>query len=360
MRKWFFRIILFIDLALAIALLMSYSAKYISPSLSLIIALSGMAYSYLLVAFLTLSVLLLLLKRYKWLSINIIIILIGWNNLSSWVQFNSNLDKPADFRVMSYNVKLFDLYNWKHNQESKKSILEYIGKQNADIISFQEFYYDNKTFLIDSVCEALGMPYYYVTDSRFLHNFEHFGQAIFSKYPIKSSNLIRFPNTTNMSLYCDIEIKKDHIVRVFSNHLESYRFQAEDYELVQDLKNKKTDIKNMPGLVQRLETALVKRSYQSDKIASLVNASPYPVVVTGDFNDIPNSYAYYQISRYLSDAFVERGFGFSNTYKGSFPSFRIDFILYSKELECTNYQRLKFDASDHFPIYSDFILERNH
>jgi len=359
MRKWFYRLLLFIDLTLALALLISYSAKYISPSLSLIVALVGMAYSYILVLFILFSIFLLILRKHQWLLLNILVILVGWGNLISWVQLNSSSNEPSDFRILSYNVRLFDLYNWKHNQESKRQILAFLKKQDADIISFQEFYYDNRTFLIDSVSLALDMPYYYVTDSRLVLGFEHFGQAIFSKYPIKSSKIIQFPNTTNMSLYCDIEVKKDKIVRVFSNHLESYRFAVKDYEVISDIKEKKTDINKVTGLLGRLETALIKRSYQAEKIASLVNASPYPVIVTGDFNDTPNSYTYHQIARYLSDAFIENGKGFSNTYKGAFPSFRIDYILYGKGLKSVSYERLIFDASDHFPIYSDFVLDIN-
>ena len=337
---------------------MSYLASYISPSISLLIAISGMAYSYLIVTFSLLTVVLFILKKHKYLLLNIAVILLGWSNLTAWVQYSPEQNRESEFRVMSYNVKLFDLYNWKNNQKSKRSILNYISQQKPDIISFQEFYYDNRTFRIDSICEALDMPYYYVTDSRFLHGFEHFGQAIFSKYPIIEKKLIRFPNSTNMALYCDIKISKKKIIRVFSNHLESYRFSSSDYELMREIKEKKTDVKKVPGLVERLESALVKRSYQAGKVASLVYASPYPVIVTGDFNDTPNSYAYHQISKYLSDAFVESGTGFSHTYKGSFPSFRIDFILYSEPLESVSYKRLKFDASDHFPIYSDFIFKK--
>lgn len=320
--------------------------------------MAGMSYSYLLVLFLISTIFLLSLKKYKLLLINILIVALGWNNLNAFVQLRTSSNKVSDFRIMSYNVKLFDLYNWKHNQESKRDILDYLSKQAADLISFQEFYYDNKTFQIDSVKKALNMPYYYVTDSRTLYDFEHFGQAIFSKYPIRNSKLINFPNSTNMSLYCDVEFPGKHLVRVFSNHLESYRFSKNDYELMEEIKKKETDIYKVPGLLERIKYALIKRSYQSEKIASMVNASPYPVIVTGDFNDTPNSYTYYQISRYLSDAFIESGSGFSNTYKGSFPSFRIDYILYSKELESVNYKRLKFEGSDHFPIYTDFVFNK--
>lgn len=362
MRKLAFRLFLVINWALGLALILAYTAKYLSPSLSLISAFAGMAYPYFLVAFILSSTFLLLLRKFKWLLLNLLIILLGWSNLSSWIQFNPSCDKPADFRIMSYNVKLFDLYNWQHNQKSKVKILEFIKEQKPDLVSFQEFYYDNNDFRIDSVKKVLDLPYYYVADSRYLNNKEHFGQAIFSKYPIQSSKLIPFPTTSNMALYCDVEIKKGHTVRVFNMHLESYRFQEDDYELMNDIKHQKididqNDIDKVPGLIQRLETALIKRSYQAEKMASIINASPFPVIVTGDFNDTPNSYAYHQISRYLSDAFIENGWGFSNTYKGSFPSFRIDYILYSNALESVNYQRLKFDASDHFPIYSDFRFQ---
>jgi len=359
MQKWFQRFILTINILLALALLMSYLAKYISPSLSLVIALSGMAHSYLLTSFIFMSIVFLFLKNLKWLFFNLSIIILGWSNLQSWVQLNISSSEKADFRILSYNIKLFDLYDWRNNQDHKTAILNFVKQQKPDIVSFQEFYYDNNNhFLLDSIAISLEMPYYYVIDSRFLRGVSHFGQAIFSKMPIKYSEPIRFPNTSNMSFFCDIEVKKGQIVRVFNNHLESYRFQKNDYELMQDIKEKKTDINKVSGLIERLKLALVKRSYQAEKVSSLINASPYPVVVTGDFNDTPNSYTYYQISRYLSDAFIENGSGFSNTYKGSFPSFRIDYILYGKGLKSTSYQRIKFDVSDHYPIFADFILDK--
>lgn len=358
MRKWLFRWFIILNFILAGILGLSYLAKYISPSLSIVVAFAGMAYSYLLSAFLLWTIVLLLIQKYKYVVVNLLIMALGWHHLSGWIQFNSNTEDPTSFRVMSYNVKLFDLYNWKNNQKSKRAILNNIKSQNPDIISFQEFYYDNKTFQIDTICHYLDMPYYYVTDSKFLHGFEHFGQAIFSKFPIKNSELIPFPSTTNMSLYCDIEVKKGKLIRVFSNHLESYRFQEEDYDLISDIKDQETYLEKVPGLFGRLERAMVKRSYQAEKMASVVNASPYPVVVTGDFNDTPNSYTYFQISRYLNDAFTESGWGFSNTYKGSFPSFRIDFILYSSELQSINYQRKLFPSSDHYPIFTDFVFSK--
>ncbi len=358
MKSILFKIFLVFNFALALSLGFSYLARYVSPSLFLPIALAGMAYSYIIVIFLLFSFILLILKKFKYLLFNILVIAIGWSNLTSWVQYNPKKDIDRAFRVMSYNVKLFDLYNWKNNLTQKERVLDFIAQQKPDIISFQEYYYDDRKFLIDSVSKALDMPYFYVTDSRFLNGFRHFGQAIFSKYPIKKSELIKFPNTTNMALYCDIEVKKNQTIRVFSNHMESYRFSPDDYQLMGKLKKTKTDFDKIPSLIGRLKYALVKRSYQAEKMASIINSSPYPVIVTGDFNDTPNSYTYHQMKGKLIDAFEVSGRGFSNTYKGDFPSFRIDYILYSSELTTSNYERLIFDVSDHYPIIADFYFEK--
>ena len=360
MKKIFLTIFLGINTTIGVLLLLSYTASYISPTFAWPIALLGMAYPYLLTSFLSLTILLLLFKRYKILFVNILIIFLGFNDLASWIQLNSSKKKVncESFRLMSYNVKLFDLYNWKNNKKHQKEMLRLIKKQNPDIISFQEFYHDEIDFFADSVAKALAMPYYKIIDSRFSRNVSHFGQAIYSKFPIVNTEIIKFPQTTNRSFFCDISLPSDKVIRVFCNHLESYRFQKEDYQLMEKLPKKRKMLLKSAGILKRLKKALVKRSYQAEKVSSYINASPYPVIVTGDFNDTPNSYAYHLISKNLQDAFETSGNGFSHTYKGAFPSFRIDFILYSKDLNALTYKRLKFGYSDHYPICSKFCLNK--
>ena len=50
------------------------------------------------------------------------------------------------------------------------------------------------------------------------------------------------------------------------------------------------------------------------------------MILCGDFNDTPLSYTYRQLSRKLTDSFIEKGRGIGNTYIGEFPSFRICYI----------------------------------
>jgi len=76
------------------------------------------------------------------------------------------------------------------------------------------------------------------------------------------------------------------------------------------------------------------------------------VIVCGDFNDSPLSYAHRVIGKELDDAFVQSGNGFGISYNQNHFYFRIDHILLSKNLEsyqCTVDKTIK--SSDHYPIW---------
>jgi endonuclease/exonuclease/phosphatase (EEP) superfamily protein YafD len=100
----------------------------------------------------------------------------------------------------------------------------------------------------------------------------------------------------------------------------------------------------------RLKTAFALRAEQAKVIANYISDSPYMVIVMGDFNDTPQSYAYRKIRRGNTDAFRKAGRGFGNTYRGELPSFRIDYIMHDEALVPYDFKRIKIDYSDHFPI----------
>ena len=49
----------------------------------------------------------------------------------------------------------------------------------------------------------------------------------------------------------------------------------------------------------------------------------------------------------MKDAFTESGAGFSSTYIGKMPNFRIDYILADKDFEIYNYKPYIMNFSDH-------------
>ena len=85
--------------------------------------------------------------------------------------------------------------------------------------------------------------------------------------------------------------------------------------------------------------------------------SPYPVVISGDFNDLPQSHIYKLIDNNYKDAFRERGFGLAQTFKSKFIGLRIDYTFTSETIEILNHEVLNSDISDHYPVMTTLDLE---
>jgi endonuclease/exonuclease/phosphatase family metal-dependent hydrolase len=113
-------------------------------------------------------------------------------------------------------------------------------------------------------------------------------------------------------------------------------------------------IDEIKTLSTSLRQGFIRRASQAQVVKSYIDRSPYPVIVLGDFNDTPVSYAYTKIRKGLNDAFVKSGFGAGFTYRGNYPPNRIDYILYDNNLISTKFDILKVKYSDHYPILASF------
>ena len=98
----------------------------------------------------------------------------------------------------------------------------------------------------------------------------------------------------------------------------------------------------------------MSRAHQAQVVKEHIRKSPYPVIVAGDFNDTPVSYAYRKIRKGLNDSFVNSGYGAGFTYKGNYPPNRIDYILYDNALVNSNFEIIRVRYSDHYPIIAYF------
>jgi endonuclease/exonuclease/phosphatase family metal-dependent hydrolase len=122
-------------------------------------------------------------------------------------------------------------------------------------------------------------------------------------------------------------------------------------ELTAENKETMTEVKSIG---QSLKRGFVRRALQAQLVKEHVDRSPYPVIIAGDFNDTPVSYAYRKIRKGLNDSFVSSGYGAGFTYKGNYPPNRIDYILYDKSLTSTSFEIRKVKFSDHYPIIAWF------
>lgn len=340
----------------AVSLLVSYLAPNVSPENFWAIAFFGLAYPVLLIINLV-FVIYWAGQLKKRAAYSFIIILAGWTQMLGYVQIS--LAKTPDktkktIKVMSYNVKVFDLYNWTHNIETRSKMFELIKDESPDIFCFQEFFSRDSSRLdnLDSILKFQKAKFVHVEYTTTVKRIHHWGIATFSSYPIIAKGRIDFGyKSNNICIYTDVKMGNDTI-RIYNMHLQSISFRPDDYKYVENLQKdvENEDIEHSKSIFKRLKRAFIIRSQQADLIEQSILSSPYSVIVCGDFNDTPASYAYHTISDNLKDAFIESGNGFGRSYVGAFPSFRIDYILHSKTFSAYNFRTIREELSDHFPI----------
>lgn len=363
-KSLFTKLMFSLNIVSIIFLLLSYLGAYISPDGNFWwLQLIALTYEFLLVLNLAFILFWILMRR-NWFWYSSFAVLIGFSRIFGLAEPRISMgDEPVrdpvsnfPLKVMSFNARLFDLYNWFHNNETRGNIFEFLREESPDITCFQEYYSSDRKLAgfnnNEAVPVVLNTPYSHIEYTVTLRDSDHWGIAIFSKYPIVHRDAVHFEKRGgNIFIYADIKVNSDTI-RVFNTHLESIRFRNEDYRYLENLKND-VDQDEMAGgikILKRLKRAYAKRARQVDILKNEIDKSPYPVVVCGDFNDTPSSYTYHRISYGLKDSFRESGKGFGKTYAGLFPSFRIDYILHSESLFSSHYQTHRKKISDHYPI----------
>lgn len=347
----------FISLLASLALLLSAANAYISPAKVSLLAFASFAFPVLWILNLVLFLIWLIKKKWQaiFLFVTLTVTFNHWSNVFQWNgrQADDAVEKRA-LSIMSFNVRMFDYYNWLGRDNVEQEILMFVQQQSPDILCIQEFFSFNgeQRFTQNNIIAQLGKyPFHHIEYAKIWRNGRSFGLATFSKYPIVGRDVIKFKNTTNFSIQTDVTVRGTKI-RIFNNHLESIRFQTKHLNFIDSInyKSDKEWREGVSNIVHKMNTAFRVRSKQAAVVAKKIQDSPFPVIVCGDFNDTPVSYVYQQIRGKLKDAFVESGKGFGGTYNGPLPSYRIDFIFHSPQFQSFGFMRHKEDLSDHYPI----------
>lgn len=365
---WLLSIIFFVNFVFSLGLVLSYLSVYFSPEKYVWLSFFGLAYPFFLVINL-LFFLLWFFLRSKYLFLPLLCIAAGYKFLAVYIpiKFTNKPDSGNDtYKLLSYNVRLFDLYNWTGNKTTRNKIFSFLEKEKADIICFQEFYLrrgDNYFSTLDTMLTFLPNKYYAEAYTHKLDNGkQYFGLATFSKYPIVNYFEISFgKDETNNALATDIKINNDTI-RIINVHLASIRFQKADYDFIGDATSAsqwKQNTFSEQKIIERLKTGFIERAKQSEMLARYIHESPYPTLVCGDFNDTPVSYCYQTVSKNMIDAFVNCNSGIGKTYVGKIPFLRIDYIFHTKNIESLSFTTHPEKYSDHHPISVDFIVKPN-
>lgn len=350
-----------ITIVVLISLLLAYLAPFVNPESFKILPFFGLAYP---VTVLTTLILLAgwTIVRSKWaIYTGIVLVLGGKLHFRTLALTFSEPKEPTtgvQWKMMSYNVRLFDVYNPEAEKRNatKDSILAYVGRGNPDVVCFQEFYQQdgNNAFAPrDYLVKTLGYTYYHDRYSHRSRNRQNFGICMLSKYPIIAKGDVMFENfndTDNYCVFADI-VKEEDTLRVYNVHLQSIKLQQEDYKLFGENGEQAGSKKSTVSLLlDKLRVAYPARAEQARRVAEHMQTSPYPVVICGDFNDTPMSYVYNCFNQRLQDSFRECCSGIGVTYAGRVPAGRIDYIFHSPEILATGFKIQSNVLSDHYAV----------
>jgi endonuclease/exonuclease/phosphatase family metal-dependent hydrolase len=111
--------------------------------------------------------------------------------------------------------------------------------------------------------------------------------------------------------------------------------------------------------MRKMKNAFMIRAVQASNIQAQLAKSPYPTIITGDFNDVPSSYTYKLIKGDMQDAFLAKGFGIGATYMNLSPTLRIDYIMADNKWQVKGWESLDENLSDHHMIMADLHLVKN-
>lgn len=332
-----------------------YLSPYINPGQNWIWALTGLFHIWLL--------LINLFFGFIWLFIRWKISLITWSIILIGIPVHQKVFSPihvkkgqstdsTDIKVMTYNVQLFKLYNWTKNTEIRDQMIDFIDKENCDVICFQEYFHADKKYFntTDTLKEMLTANNIHFEAGVVTEHQHEFGLATFSRFPIVGKGVFHFDgksNKTNMGIYTDLEIHSDTF-RIYNIHLASNHLDTREVDDI--LEADKKSMRITKNWLKKIRNGYKLRSSQLIKIKESISLSPHPVILCGDFNDVPVSYTYQSLSRGLTDAFIGSGEGLGATYNGKIPNLRIDYILHSPELKSSSFKILHKNFTDHFPV----------
>lgn len=307
----------------------------------------------------------------RWSLISLITILLAYQPLTNIVplRFSSSFTVQKDslaMRVMSWNVEHFDILEHKTHPENKQQMFDLINQYQPDIACFQEMvgsdsFPDAINYLPDFKTKLSFKDYYYSYNTKVdFDGKHHYGILIFSRFPvINKQTIMWYPNDYNSIIqYVDI-VKESDTFRVFNVHLQSLRFSKGNLQYIKNPEfEDKEAIRQSRNIAGKFKVGFLKRMTQADHIREEIDRSPYKVIVCGDFNDVPNSYAYYTIGKNLKNAFVEKGSGLGRTYTGISPTLRIDNIFTDKAFSINQFLRVNKKISDHFPLITDIEIKK--
>jgi endonuclease/exonuclease/phosphatase family metal-dependent hydrolase len=344
--SWFNQVMFFFNIVLTVltfsAYLLPFLAPKVFPLLSVLTLFMPLFFVFNALFFFYWGI-----QFKKRMILSGLVLLMGITFINKFYKFSTKEfpESEKNFTIMSYNVRLFNLFKWIERDDVPKEILNFINDKNPDILCIQEF-------STSAEIDLKVYPHKYILMAG---DKIKTGQAIFSKFPIINEGNIVFPNSNNNVIFADIKKGKE-VIRVYNMHLQSIKISPDVTEINDDI-NVMNQSKSQK-LLRRISKAFKQQQQQAELFKEHKNDCEYPLIICGDMNNSAFSYVYRNIKGKLKDSFEEAGKGFGATYKFKYYPARIDYIFADEKMKVKKFESFpNFENSDHYPIMAKLSFE---
>jgi len=233
------------------------------------------------------------------------------------------------------NLKIISL-NGKSGKFGDENIYRFLNAQNADVVLTQEY---------QSAENLKGFDY---SERRFPV------VKIQSRFPITESGIVETDAKNGRCIYADIKVN-GKIIRFVDLYMEPFYL---DKSMVRPTKDMDANEEKAKNILHKLVPTFRKHQSQIAPIKGFLDSSPYPIILAGDFNSVPNSYEYYTLSENLEDTFLKVGQGSGTSFHDFKFPIKIDHIYASKSITPISYKvDRSVKISDHFPVIAEFLID---
>ncbi|MDP1764593.1 MAG: endonuclease/exonuclease/phosphatase family protein [Sediminibacterium sp.] len=354
--------VLTLNVVVSLVFLIACLSPYLNPTHWWLIGFAGLIVPHL-VLMLIFFIIFWLVAKPVMVWIPLLTLALGWQQVSAMFAWHPGAGFTERrhgnvLRIVNWNVQSFN--GLSKSREVKKmvrnEVAESILKLKPDLICLQEF---NTALREDNISLfSKKYPYHFFSkDYQRANGSYRSGCIIFSKFPIIDSGRIPYPVAESL-IYADI-LKGEDTIRVYNTHLQSFKFKKEDYNDIEKIREQADeDLSASKSIFKKMKLAFSRRGIQANMVREATDKSPYPSVICGDFNDVPNSYTYFKICGERKDAFLEKGFAIGRTFIALAPTLRIDYILPDRRFTVKQFEMIDEGLSDHIMLVSDVVLQK--
>lgn len=336
--NFFQKVIFTFNVFFAICLLVAYILPFVPPKFSAFLSILNLGLPIFILINLAFALYWILRLKLHFI-LSALLVLSGYSYISKIIVLNDLSETMTEntLKVMSYNVRLFNEYNWIKEDNVAKKISVFLTEESPDVVAFQDYL----------KVDGLQMENYPHRFEKFKTETSKIGIAIFSKHKIVNRGTIDFPNTHNNAIFADVLVN-GMTIRIYAVHLESLKIIPDVKELQKE---------NHQKLISRVGKSFIKQQEQAKMLTDNFQATDLPKIVCIDMNNTPFSFVSSKLLEHnMEDAFIESGKGLGKTFDFDFLPLRIDAIFNEKSIENVGFKNYDIKLSDHYPIMASFNL----